>query len=288
MDYKVKNREEVRLDHLETTGQPDLSKKEAKEILAGNVEKLEELQQIFYASSTKAILIILQGMDTSGKDGCIRHIFSGVNPQGCTVVSFKQPTALELAHDFMWRHYASLPPKGHIAIFNRSYYENVLITRVHPELLLKENLPQINSDKDVTGDFWENRFDTINAFEKQLVSSGTVILKFFLHLSKDEQKKRLIKRIVEPEKNWKFDYNDLKERSYWNQYQKAYEALLSNTSTDHAPWYAIPADNKWSCRVIIGNLLIKKMEEMNLSFPILSDQEKELLQRGNDELNNDT
>ena len=288
MDYKVKNREEVRLDHLETTGQPDLSKKEAKEILAGNVEKLEELQQIFYASSTKAILIILQGMDTSGKDGCIRHIFSGVNPQGCTVVSFKQPTALELAHDFMWRHYASLPPKGHIAIFNRSYYENVLITRVHPELLLKENLPQINSDKDVTGDFWENRFDTINAFEKQLVSSGTVILKFFLHLSKDEQKKRLIKRIVEPEKNWKFDYNDLQERSYWNQYQKAYEALLSNTSTDHAPWYAIPADNKWSCRVIIGNLLIKKMEEMNLSFPILSDQEKELLQRGNDELNNDT
>ena len=284
--FKIKSGEQVSLNDVETTGSQHFFANEdgAKKILAEDVNKMEQLQQKFYASGKKAILIIFQGMDTAGKDSCIRHIFSGVNPQGCTVTSFKQPTPLELSHDFIWRHYATLPSKGFISIFNRSYYENVLITRVHPDLLLKENLPEIKMATDITDHFWKNRFETINAFEKQLTASGTVILKFFLHISKQEQKNRLLQRISDKDKNWKFEYGDLSERAYWHQYKKAYEDMLSNTSTHETHWYAIPADEKWFSRVAISRIFVKVMEDMDLSFPALTNDKVQLLAKAAIEL----
>lgn len=284
--FKIKAGETVNLDHLETKGSQHFfdNEEDAKRILAEDVKKLERLQQRLYASGQRAILIILQGMDTAGKDSCIRHIFSGINPQGCSVVSFKQPTPQELSHDFMWRHYAALPPKGFITIFNRSYYENLLITRVHPELLLKEHLPAIKSQNDAKEEFWKNRFESINAFEKQLAASGTIILKIFLHISRQEQKNRLLKRIEDQDKNWKFEYGDLKERTYWQQYQKAYEDMLSNTSAQNAHWYAIPPDEKWFSRLAISRILVKTMEDMNLSFPVVSVEKEQLLEKASHEL----
>lgn len=287
--FKIKPSEKVNLDHLETKGSQYFfaNEDEAKKILTEDINKLEHLQQKLYASGDRAIFIIFQGMDTAGKDSCIRHIFSGVNPQGCSVTSFKQPTTLELSHDFMWRHYAALPSKGYITIFNRSYYENLLITRVHPELLLKEKIPAIQNPETVTKDFWQDRFETINVFEKQLAASGTIILKFFLHISKGEQKNRLLQRIEHKDKNWKFEYGDLKERTYWHQYKKVYEDMLSNTSVHNALWYAIPADEKWFSRVAISRILVKTMEDMNLSFPVIADDKKQMLQKASQELNNE-
>lgn len=287
--FKIKSGEKVSLDHLETKGSQYFfaNEDEAKKILTEDINKLEHLQQKLYASGDRAIFIIFQGMDTAGKDSCIRHIFSGVNPQGCSVASFKQPTTLELSHDFMWRHYAALPSKGFITIFNRSYYENLLITRVHPELLLKEKIPAIQNPETITKDFWNDRFETINVFEKQLAASGTVILKFFLHISKEEQKNRLLQRIEDKDKHWKFEYGDLKERTYWHQYKKAYEDMLSNTSAHIAHWYAIPADEKWFSRVAISRILVKTMEDMNLSFPVIADDKKQLLQKASQELKNE-
>ena len=287
--FKIKAGETVSLDDFETKGSHHFfaNEEEAKKILEEDVKKMKHLQQKFNASGEKAILIIFQGMDTAGKDSCIRHIFSGVNPQGCSVASFKQPTPLELSHDFMWRHYDALPAKGYITIFNRSYYENLLVTRVHPQLLLKEKIPAIKDEETVKEDFWKSRFETVNAFEKELAASGTTILKFFLHISKQEQKNRLLQRIEEPDKNWKFEYGDLKERTYWHQYKKAYDDMLSHTSTSHAHWYAIPADEKWFSRVAIGRILVNKMEEMDLSFPVMSNDEKQLLEKGSHELKNE-
>ena len=287
--FKIKAGETVNLDHLETKGSQHFfaNKEEAKKLLRGDVKKMEQLQQRLYASGGKAILIIFQGMDTAGKDSCIWHIFSGINPQGCSVAGFKQPSPRELSHDFMWRHYAALPAKGYITIFNRSYYENLLITRVHPELLLKENIPSVTAPEAITKGFWKNRFETINAFEKQLAASGTIILKFFLHISMEEQKKRLLQRLEEPDKNWKFEDGDLKERTYWQQYKKAYEDLLSHTSTQYAHWYVVPADEKWFSRVAIGRILVNAMEGMNLSFPVVVDVKKKLLQKASQELNHE-
>lgn len=287
--FKIKSGETVDLNHLETKGSQHFfaSEQEAKQLLADDVKKLEHLQQKLYASGEKALLIIFQGIDTAGKDSCIRHIFSGVNPQGCSVTSFKQPTPIELSHDFMWRHYAALPPKGYISIFNRSYYENVLVTRVHPDLLLKENLPDIRSPADATNVFWESRFETINAFEKQLAASGTIILKFFLHISKEEQKNRLLQRIDKPDKNWKFEYGDLKERALWEQYHRAYESMLNLTSTHEAHWFAIPADEKWFSRVAISRILVKVMEEMDVKFPEVDNEKRELLVKASGELKNE-
>lgn len=284
--FKVKAGEKICLDNVKSKGSQQFfaNENEAKKILAEDVNKMEQLQQKLYASGKKAILIIFQGMDTAGKDSCIRHIFSGVNPQGCAVTSFKQPTPLELSHDFMWRHYAALPSKGFISIFNRSYYENVLITKIHPELLLKENLSEIKTATDITNHLWKNRFETINAFEKQLAASGTVILKFFLHISKQEQKNRLLQRIEDKNKNWKFENSDLSERAYWHQYKNAYEDMLTNTSTHDAHWYAIPADEKWFSRVAISRILVKVMEDMDLSFPVLTNDKIQLLTKAAIEL----
>lgn len=285
--FKIKHGTVVQLKQLETKGSDSFfsSENKAKDLLEEDIKKMKRLQQKLYAGGKKAVLIIFQGMDTAGKDSCIRHIFSGVNPQGCMVTSFKQPSNTELAHDFLWRHYPALPSKGYISIFNRSHYENLLVTRVHPELLLKENLPGISSVKDADDDFWQQRFKTVNAFEKQLANSGTVILKFFLHISKEEQKSRLLQRIDEANKNWKFEYADLNERNFWPQYQYAYEQVLSNTSTPYAHWYAIPADEKWFSRVAIGRIIVHTLDHMNLHFPELAPDKKSLLAEATQRLN---
>lgn len=286
--FKIKTGDHIRLSQLETKGSQHFfkSEAEAKEMLEEDVKKMEHLQQKLYAEGKKALLIIFQGMDTSGKDSCIRHIFSGINPQGCMVTSFKQPNQAELSHDFMWRHYAALPPKGIISIFNRSYYENMLVTRVHPDLLLKENLPGINKIKHADADFWKSRFEIVNAFEKQLIASGTVILKFFLHISKEEQKNRLLLRVDDADKNWKFEYSDLAERALWDKYQDAYEDMLNHTSQHQSHWYVVPADEKWFSRVAISRIIVHEMEKMDLNFPVIDNSKKQLLEKASTQLKN--
>jgi PPK2 family polyphosphate:nucleotide phosphotransferase len=284
--YKISGSGKVDLSELTTrdSGSFFASEEEAKDTVAKDVKKMGRLQQRFYAEGKRALLLIFQGMDTSGKDGCIRHLFSGMNPEGCTATSFKQPTPLELSHDFMWRHYAALPVKGAISIFNRSYYENVLVTRVHPELLLSEKIPAIRKPGDAGEAFWKSRFKTINAFEKGLTESGTTILKFFLHISKAEQKNRLLARIDDETKNWKFELGDVKERGFWKGYSKAYEDMLRYTSTRDAPWWVIPSDEKWFSRAVIGRILVNTMEKMDLHFPAVDEEQKGVLKKAGKKL----
>lgn len=250
-------------------------KGEAKEKLVKDIGELVKLQDVLYAHDVYGILLIFQAMDAAGKDGTIKHVMSGVNPQGCLVHSFKAPSTEELDHDYLWRCMKALPEKGRIGIFNRSYYEEVLVVRVHKELLQKQKLPP-NGKKD---DLWEQRFDEINQFEKYLVKNGIIVIKFFLNVSKDEQKKRFLKRINLPEKNWKFSIADAKERSHWKEYMHAYEDLFNNTSTKHAPWYIIPADNKWFTHAAVADILVKKLRELNLEYPNVSDEHKQELLR---------
>ncbi len=254
-------------------------KKDAKEKLAGDIEKMAALQDKFYAQNRSALLILFQAMDAAGKDSTIKHVMSGVNPQGCQVFSFKQPSALELNHDFLWRTTQCLPQRGMIGIFNRSYYEDVLVTRVHPELLLKQNLPGITEGKDVPGSFWENRFSQINNFEKMVSENGTRVLKFFLHVSRHEQKKRFLERIVNPEKNWKITLADVEERAFWGRYEKAYEHALTKTSTAAAPWYIIPADNKWFMRTAVGDIIVRTLKELKPAYPALTGEKSAELGR---------
>lgn len=250
---------------------------EAKSRLKKNRKKLAQLQEVFYAANKHSLLIVLQAMDAAGKDGAIRHVMSGVNPQGCAVHSFKKPSDNELEHDFIWRHYKKLPERGQIGIFNRSHYENVLVTKVHPEYILSENLPGINNIEDIDDKFWENRYEHINNFEKNIAQNGTVVLKFFLHLSKEEQKDRFLDRINESDKNWKFSWGDIEERKFWDDYQKAFEEALTKTSQKHAPWFIIPADHKWFSRIAISDIIIHTLKELNLEVPELEDDEKEKL-----------
>lgn len=264
-----------------------LDKTSGKELLEKGRERLSELQDKLYAHNQYSILLIFQAMDTAGKDGAIKHIMSGLNPSGVQVTSFKVPSSSELDHDYLWRHYIALPARGEIGIFNRSHYENVLVTKVHPEFILKENLPEINSIKDIDDKFWENRYKQINRFEKNLYQNGTIILKFFLHLSKKEQKKRLIARIDDPKKNWKFSTADARERNFWDQYQKAYEDALSNTSTEYAPWFIIPADDKWFTRVAIAGILYNHFTDLDLEYPQVSKEKLAELQLVKEELENE-
>jgi len=284
--YKISSGGRVSLSDLATrdSGSFFTGEAEAKDTVAKDVKKMGRLQQRFYAEGTHALLLIFQGMDTAGKDGCIRHLFSGMNPEGCTATSFKQPTPLELSHDFMWRHYAALPGKGAISIYNRSYYENVLVTRVHPELLLKEHIPCIGKPGDADEAFWKSRFATINAFEKGLVDSGTTILKFFLHISKAEQKSRLLARIDDESKNWKFSADDIKERAFWKDYQSSYEDMLRHTSTSAAPWWVVPSDEKWFSRAVIGRIVVNTMEKMDLHFPEVDEEQKAVLKKAGKKL----
>jgi len=240
------------------------SKKKYNTHLQRRVEELSALQRLHYASDRYALLIIFQAMDAAGKDGAIRHVMSGVNPQGCQVFSFKHPSATELEHDFLWRTTRSLPERGRIGIFNRSYYEEVLIVRVHPEILRSQRLPDELLDEST---IWEERYHSIVELENHLYRNGTRIIKFFLHLSKEEQRKRFLARIDEPDKNWKFSLADIHERKYWKQYMTAYEACLTATSTDQAPWYVVPADDKENARLIVSQIILDTLNELEMAYP---------------------
>jgi PPK2 family polyphosphate:nucleotide phosphotransferase len=240
-----------------------LDKDKAQKILDANRKRLSDFQEKLYAQNRWSLLLIFQGMDAAGKDSAIKSIFDGVNPQGCEVHAFKQPTSQELEHDFMWRHVIVLPERGHIGIFNRSYYEECLVTRVHPDLLAKENIPP----KLVTRNIWRERFEDICAFERFLSRNGTVILKFFLNISKEEQRKRFLDRLDEPSKNWKFSMADVAERALWNRYMAVYQDIVRHTSTAVAPWHVVPADHKWFARVVIGSAIVSALEALNLRFP---------------------
>jgi PPK2 family polyphosphate:nucleotide phosphotransferase len=239
------------------------SKEHAEEALQKAILRTAELQDKLYAQDRWAVLLLFQAMDAAGKDGAIKHVMSGVNPQGCQVYSFKAPSELELQHDFLWRTTRDLPERGHIGIFNRSYYEEVLVVRVHSAILQSQKTPPSL----VTKNIWEERFEDIRCFERHMARSGTVIRKFFLHLSKKEQKKRFLARLDEPEKNWKFSASDIHERDYWDDYQKAYEEMISNTSTHHAPWYVVPADNKWFSRLVVSTVIVDTLESLDLAYP---------------------
>lgn len=241
----------------------DIEKKEAKDLLADDVKRLSDLQEKLYAEDKWAVLLIFQAMDAAGKDGAIKHVMSGVNPQGCQVHSFKVPSAEELDHDFLWRTTRALPERGRIGIFNRSYYEEVLVVRVHPEFLKGQKLPP----RLITDDIWQQRFESIRDFERHMTRSGTVILKFFLHVSKEEQRQRFLDRIEEPGKRWKFSMGDVAERKLWDKYQEAYEDMIRNTSTPDAPWYVVPADRKWFARLAVARAIVDKLETLGLKFP---------------------
>jgi PPK2 family polyphosphate:nucleotide phosphotransferase len=245
-------------------------KARAKETLDRSLAELSKKQELLYADDRFSLLIVLQAMDAAGKDGTIRHVMSGINPQGCQVYSFKQPSAEELDHTFLWRCMTRLPERGRIGIFNRSYYEDVLVVRVHPELLEARRLPNEKIGKK----FWQARFDDINNFEHHLVRNGTVVLKFYLHVSKDAQKARFLERLTTPEKNWKFSVTDVAERAFWDQYQEAYEQVFTHTSTDWAPWHIIPADHKWAARAMIADIISTTIANLDLSYPKVSAEQR--------------
>jgi PPK2 family polyphosphate:nucleotide phosphotransferase len=259
-----------RFDPSETCGL-DIDKDDAKDLLQTGVRRLRDLQERLFAEKRWAVLVVLQAIDTAGKDGTIEHVMSGVNPQGCVVHSFKAPSPIELRHDFLWRTTRELPERGEIGIFNRSYYEEVLVVRVHDTLLQKQNLPPELVDDDL----WRDRFESIRDFEKHLARNGTVVLKFFLNLSKDEQCRRLLARIDQTDKNWKFDPNDLVEREHWDDYQSAYEDMIAATATKNAPWHVVPADNKWFTRLVVAATIVDHLQRLDPHFPdVDKDQRK--------------
>jgi len=273
--YRARENDEIDLKSWPTNCDPVASSKDAyKKLLDAHVEQLSDQQQLLYATNSHAVLIIFQAMDAAGKDGAIRHVMSGVNPQGCQVFSFKHPSATELEHDFLWRTTRDLPSRGRIGIFNRSYYEEVLILRVHPELLAGEGLADRPEHDDR---FWHDRYRSISDLETHLHANGTRIVKIFLHLSKDEQKKRFLERIDDPSKNWKFSQADIAERKFWKDYRKAYEACIAATSTKDAPWYIVPADDKESARLIVSQIVLDTLEDLKMSAPEVSDKRREEL-----------
>lgn len=266
---KGKNFKLKQIDPEDTLNLKSEDKPKAKEALQLGIEALAEFQNKLYAQDKWAVLLIFQAMDAAGKDSAIKHVMSGINPQGCQVFSFKAPTTEELDHDFMWRCMKRLPERGRIGIFNRSYYEEALIVRVHQEILLKQKLPE----KLVTKHIWNERFQDIRNIEKYLSRNGTVIIKFFLHVSKEEQKKRFLERIDNPEKNWKFEFGDVSEREHWNDYMKAYEDMIRNTATKEAPWYVVPADNKWFTRLVVASVVIDTLASLNLKYPEVGEEQ---------------
>jgi len=264
--FRVTNGEKFKLknyDPGDTLALKDEAKPQAKEALQVGVEALAELQDMLYAQDRWAVLVVFQAMDAAGKDGAIKHVMSGINPQGCQVYAFKAPSAEDVDHDYLWRCLKCAPNRGHIGIFNRSYYEETLVVRVHPDLLAKQKIPS----KLLTKHIWEERFQDIRAFERYLHRNGIVVVKFFLHLSKEEQKRRFLERADTPEKNWKFSPADMAERKFWDEYQKAYEDMIRNTATKDSPWYVVPADNKWFTRVVVACALIETLHALDLSYP---------------------
>jgi len=281
-DYIVKPRAKVDLKRWPTIVKPRYSSKEDyRRILAEHVTKLGKRQNVLYADDRYALLVIFQAMDAAGKDGAIKHVMSGLNPQGCQVFSFKHPSPTDLDHDFLWRTTACLPERGRIGIFNRSYYEEVLIVRVHPELLAGERIPDLPKK---AGKLWESRYRSIADLERHLHANGTRIVKFFLHVSKGEQRKRFLERIDDPEKNWKFAAADIEERKFWKEYMKAYEECLSATSTPDAPWYVVPADDKENARLIISEVLLETLGRLDLHYPEVSAEKKRELKKAREAL----
>jgi PPK2 family polyphosphate:nucleotide phosphotransferase len=275
-DFRVKEGDQVKLDKWPTAIEPIYeSKKQYQKILANHVDQLSSLQQLLYASNRYALLLIFQAMDAAGKDGAIRHVMSGVNPQGCQVFSYRHPSATELQHDFLWRTTRDLPERGRIGIFNRSYYEEVLIVRVHPEILHSEGIGGGSLDEKTV---WESRFRSIVDLEQHLHRNGTRIVKFYLHLSKDEQRKRFLQRIDEPHKNWKFSLADIEERKFWKRYMSAFEECLSATSTREAPWYVVPADDKENARLIVSQIILDTLNGLAMTYPEVSAQRQQELQ----------
>jgi PPK2 family polyphosphate:nucleotide phosphotransferase len=256
------------------------NKQHAQEILDRRVGLLSHLQEKLYAQDRWALLLILQGMDAAGKDGVIEHVMSGVNPQGCDVWPFKSPSSEELNHDYLWRTHKGVPERGKISIFNRSYYEEVLVVRVHPEMLQAQRLPE----KLITKKVWDERYEDMRAFEQYLTHNGVVVRKFFLHLSKKEQKKRFLERLDDSKKNWKFSMSDIKERAFWDHYQDAYEKMIQATATKHAPWYVVPADNKWFTRLVVASAIIETLDGLNLAFPDVGKPKKKELEKVRDSL----
>jgi PPK2 family polyphosphate:nucleotide phosphotransferase len=273
--YKVNEGENVDLGKRETSFRGEIEKSSSDDLLSSLKQQLSELQEILYADNKRSLLIIFQAMDAAGKDSAIKHVMSGLNPQGCQVYSFKQPTSEELDHDFLWRHYKALPERGRIGIHNRSHYENVLICRVHPKFAANESqlpLQYINEE------FWHKKFQSIRNFETHLNDNGTRVVKFFLHISKAEQKKRFLKRIDDPAKNWKFSAADIIEREHWDSYMTAYQDAVNQTSTTECPWYVIPADKKWFARLAICQVLVDTLKSMNLKYPELNESELKSLE----------
>lgn len=273
--FLVPHNKEIKLKDYKTsfTGKFK-NKEEAQQKLKDDINEMARLQDILYANNKYGLLIVFQAMDAAGKDGTIKHVMSGINPQGCEVYSFKAPSAEELDHDYMWRCLKRIPEKGRIGIFNRSYYEEVLVVKVHPELLQYQNLHK----SEFKNDFWDKRYEDINNIEKYLVNNGIVIIKFFLNVSKSEQKKRFLERINNEEKNWKFSASDAKEREHWDDYQSAYEKMFNKTSTKHAPWYIIPADKKWFSRAAVADIIVRNLKKLNLEYPLVTDEHKAELQ----------
>ena len=280
-DYRVSS--QIKLAELSTKEVVDDAKKKLKKIR----RKISDLQDTMYAEGKYGVLICLQGMDTSGKDSLIREVFKDVNARGVQVHSFKVPTELELKHDFMWRHYVALPPKGKIGVFNRTHYENVLVTRVHPEYIFGENIPDVKSLDDIDDAFFHDRMERINDFENHLAKNGTIVLKFFLNLSKDEQKNRLLRRLNIQEKNWKFSKGDLKERKLWDKYQFCYEDLLNRTSKENAPWFVIPADDKPTARLLLAEILLEELEKYKFKEPSLPEDIQAQVEEFKAQLNNE-
>jgi PPK2 family polyphosphate:nucleotide phosphotransferase len=264
---------------MKELGKDDI-KGRAETILAENLTQLAEAQELLYANDVYSVLLILQAMDAAGKDGTIKHVMSGINPQGCQVFSFKKPSDEELDHNFLWRYMKALPERGRIGIFNRSYYEEVLVVKVHPELHARQKLPPGKRGKA----FWQERYDDINHFERHLSRNGTLILKFFLHLSKGEQKKRFLERLDNPEKHWKFSTSDLAERALWNDYMEAFEEALSATSTAWAPWYVVPADHKWVARAVVADILTTTISSLHLSYPDVTPEQRQALEAARKQL----
>ncbi len=263
------------------------TKTEAEKKLVKDIKLMQKLQDMMYAHDRYSLLIIFQAMDAAGKDGTIKHVMSGVNPQGCQIFNFKKPSDEELDHDYLWRIYKCLPERGRIGIFNRSYYEEVLIAKVHPEILLRQQLPGMDSMKKINKAFWKRRYDQLNNLEKHLRDNGTIILKFFLHVSNEEQKQRFLSRIDDPNKNWKFTINDITERKFWNDYQKAFEECINHTSTKTAPWYIIPADNKWFMRTMVGDIIVKTLKSLPIRYPNVGQAKLEELKKSKELLLNE-
>jgi PPK2 family polyphosphate:nucleotide phosphotransferase len=283
-EFRVQEGQKVDLHKWPTAVEPIYeSKKQYQKLLKKHVEELSSLQQLLYASSRYALLLIFQAMDAAGKDGAIRHVMSGVNPQGCQVFSYKHPSAMELQHDFLWRTTRDLPERGRIGIFNRSYYEEVLIVRVHPEILRSEGIAGGSLDEKTV---WESRFRSIVDLEQHLHRNGTRIVKFYLHLSKDEQRKRFLQRIDEPHKNWKFSLADVEERKFWRRYMSAYEDCLTATSTREAPWYVVPADDKENARLIVSQIILDTLNRLEMAYPEVSNERRQELQSIRERLTN--